>query len=337
MIVTLCGAYRNAGDHLIGARARALLRTHVDSDITNVDRKAITADSYEMFNRARVVLLTGGPAYQRSIYPGVYSLELDSISTAVVPYGLGWKARLGKSVEDFQFTTASEEFVRRLHAGVPLSSARDPLTQELLRKLGIDNVLMTGCPAWYDLSYIDVDYSFDGDTKLLVFSMPAVLQPGVLGLLDWLTRRFKRSRRILSFHHGVIPAHTKRGARTALDFVQVAARAVLLGWRVASLAGSLEKMESLYGSADLHVGYRVHAHLLSLSRRVASILINEDARGVGQSLALGSTPISTGSGNIEPVQSAIEAHFETRGQSVETSVNRMRQTYPRMVEFLTTL
>jgi hypothetical protein len=39
MLVTITGAYKNAGDHLIGLRAKRLLERFVDAEVINVDRK----------------------------------------------------------------------------------------------------------------------------------------------------------------------------------------------------------------------------------------------------------------------------------------------------------
>lgn len=338
MIVTLCGAYRNSGDHLIGDRARALLREHVSSDIVVVDRKAIEPGHYDAFNRARAVLLTGGPAYQRAIYPKVYPLELSRITAPVIPYGLGWKAPVGKAVETFKFEPEAEQFIRDVHARVPWSSARDPLTVQALSQAGVNNVLMTGCPAWYDLASFEQTYAFNEEVKSLVLSMPAQMQPGVRELMEWLTERFPKARRVASFHHGFIPSDDKVGRERAIDFARFSAHAIRRGWRSVSLAGSLEKMQNLYLSADFHIGYRVHAHLLCLSRRIASILINEDTRGAGQAHALGAPSLDLDkTGDVSPIIEAVEFHFKSRGQTVMTSIETMRATYPVMKRFLATL
>lgn len=337
MIVTICGAYQNAGDHLIGDRARALLRTFVDSDIVTVDRRAITEAHYELFNKARAVILCGGPAYQREIYPKVYPIERERVGAPIVPLGLGWKSATSKAPETFKFTPQALDFIRSIHDRAELSSARDPLTVEVLEKNGIDNALMTGCPVWYDLNYLDVPYRFNGEPKTIVYSMPAVMQPGTWEFLLWLTKRFPKARRIVSFHHGVIPATDKKGRQKAAQFLRFSAAAMLLGWRISSLASSLPKLEALYGAADLHVGYRVHAHLFCLSRRISSILINEDSRGVGQAKALGARNLVVGGGDIEPFQTEIEEHFKTRGEGIERSVGTMRDTFPTMQRFLKTL
>jgi hypothetical protein len=128
MLVTLTGAYRNAGDHLIGDRARALLRKHVDGDIVNIARRDINESHYEIFNKARAVILCGGPAYQPQIYPKVFPIDLDRITANVVPMGLGFKAKLGQTPAEFKFSEPAEAFVREVHKRTKLSSVRDGLT-----------------------------------------------------------------------------------------------------------------------------------------------------------------------------------------------------------------
>lgn len=44
---------------------------------------------------------------------------------------------------------------------------------------------------------------------------------------------------------------------------------------------------SAYNECDLHVGFRVHAHIYNLSQRIPSVLIEEDGRGWGAVEALG--------------------------------------------------
>jgi hypothetical protein len=158
MIVTICGAYRNCGDHLIGARARALVHRFVDTDIVTLDRKAISTENYAVMNSAKTVLLCGGPAYQRQIYPAIYPLDLDRIKPLIIPFGLGWKAPLGKDPATFAFDAPALGFIQRIHSNIALSSVRDPLTLDVIQRQNIANVQMTGCPAWYDLEHFEKTY-----------------------------------------------------------------------------------------------------------------------------------------------------------------------------------
>ncbi len=335
MIVTLCGAYRNSGDHLIGDRARALLRKFVDDEIVVIDRKFIRSEHYDIFNNARAVLLTGGPAYQKAIYPSVFPIERERVRKPIIPYGLGWTSPLGTDPKGFRFSPGATDFIKGIHSNISASSCRDPITLDVLNSHGIDNVIMTGCPVWYDLSALDVEYEFSHDVRTLVLSMPASMQVGVFELMNWLTKRFPKAKRILSYHHGMIPAYNKVGFQRARAFARFSASALKRGWRLASLAGSLPKMESIYQRADLHIGYRVHAHLLCLSQRKPSILINEDMRGVGQSRALGTTELNvTAENNLDQIRSMVETHFDTRGSETEKNINIIRKTFPAMKEFL---
>jgi hypothetical protein len=337
MIVALCGAYRNCGDHLIGMRARALLRSYVEDDIITLDRKALTEDHYALFKRARAVVLCGGPAYQREMYPKVYALERERVKAPIRPLGLGWKSPAGKSPASFKFGSEAAAFINDIHARIPFSSARDPLTVEVLSHAGVKNVSMTGCPAWYDLARVERDYAHCVDVGRLVMSMPAIMQPGVVELLAWLTQRFPKARRVVSFHHGLAPSSTGKGRETGREFVAFAREAKRQDWEIRGLASSLAQMERLYGETDLHIGYRVHAHLFCLSRRTASILISEDTRGVGQCRALGAPILMTDGANIEPIMAVVDEHFSKRGETVAGSVATMQATFPKMRDFLETI
>jgi len=337
MIVTVCGAYRNCGDHLIGARARALVQRFIDSDIVTLDRKAISDDNYAVMNSAKAILLCGGPAYQRQIFPAIYSLDLDRIKSNVIPFGLGWKASVGKDPSTFAFDTLALEFIQRIHSNIAYSSVRDPLTLDVIQRQNIANVQMTGCPAWYDLEHFEKIYRHNEKPQRIVLSMPAVMQRGVAELMLELTKRFPNSIRTLAFHHGVIPAWDLKGLSKAKGFLVFSSLAMRHGWRIEGLASSLPKMEALYGGADFHIGYRVHAHLMCLSQRKASILINEDARGEGQARALGQVPLAVNKGNVEPILAEIQRHFDTRGAAIDQAVETMRETFPRMKAFLQTI
>ena len=59
-----------------------------------------------------------------------------------------------------------------------------------------------------------------------------------------------------------------------------------LGVKTVDISGSA-KAFSVYDDCDLHIGYRVHAHIYNLSQRNISLLIEEDGRGAGVNQALG--------------------------------------------------
>jgi len=58
------------------------------------------------------------------------------------------------------------------------------------------------------------------------------------------------------------------------------------GINYCDISYSHEGME-IYDTCDLHIGFRVHAHIYNLSHRHRSLLIEEDNRGAGVNDALG--------------------------------------------------
>lgn len=336
MLVTLTGAYRNAGDHLIGHRARALLRKHVDQEIVNIDRRAINEDSYEIFNKAKAVILCGGPAYQAGIYPKVFPISLERITSKVVPMGLGWKGNLSQTPKDFKFPEVAEKFIREVHSKIEVSSVRDALTLEVIQGMGINNVSMTGCPAWYDLDNLENEYVFKPTATKIAFSLPAKPQEDTFGIIAGLSKEFPKAEKVLAMHHGWRPSKSVKGNEMFKWHLKVMAFAVARGWKIMSIADGLDKFRELYDSADLHLGYRVHSHIYSLSHQSASLLINEDSRGVGQTTSLGGEMLMAGTG-AQVVLDAVRKHFDTKGAAVLESTNRIKATYPVMVKFLETL
>ena len=332
MLITLTGAFKNAGDYLIGHRARTLLGNHLEHEIVDLNRKSLNADSYALLNSASAVLLTGGPAYQDSIYPGVYNLDLAKLEVPVIAYGLGWKGKLGQTPESFAFKPEAAGFVKQIHQTNLYSSARDHLTVKVLNQLSIDNVAMTGCPAWYDESKLDVDYSYN-PVKRLMFSMPAVPQESVLPLLKALAKRFPKAEKIIAFNAGYKSTRSKNNAEyTRWNYLTIA-KAVLLGFKPVSFESDFDKFQTTMSSLDLHIGYRVHSHIFCLSQRITSMLIAEDSRGVGQLQAMGS-PVLTSEQPVAELIAALDHLIDSKGVSVASAIETMRATHPKMLGFI---
>jgi hypothetical protein len=330
-IVTITGAFKNAGDYLIGDRARKLLAANTDAKIVDLNRRAIRDHHYEVLSSARAVLLTGGPAYRSNIYPNIYKLDLSRVQAPVLAYGLGWRGELGQLAKDFRFEPAAADFVESIHANKNLfSSARDHLTVEMLNAQGIKNVAMTGCPTWYDYDYLWHDYEFNPNVKKLVFSMPAQIQPMVPHLIADLSKRFPKAKKYLSFQAGYQFDHAKEKR----DWhIRMLAKAIAAGFRPVSFESNFEKFEKVMSSIDLHVGYRVHSHIFSVSQRKTSLLIAEDSRGIGQVEALGSTALPA-DGSIQSATEALDKLFDSRGESIVQAVAKIRETHPKMLSFL---
>jgi hypothetical protein len=119
--------------------------------------------------------------------------------------------------------------------------------------------------------------------------------------------------------------------------LKLAAYARLQGFQTINAAGSTRKL-NLYDQCDLHVGYRVHAHLDFLSRRKASLLLQEDARGVGQSLTLGTDDVNARDADaLDQVGERLDAYLRSNFEPFHAVVETMKQKHATMVRFLKTL
>ena len=107
----------------------------------------------------------------------------------------------------------------------------------------------------------------------------------MIDLVAYARQVFPKAETIVVFHRG-ISADLYTDAQTA----QVVQKAIKdsedLGARCVDISYGADGF-SIYDDCDIHIGFRVHAHIYNLSRRNLSILAEEDARGAGVNDALG--------------------------------------------------
>lgn len=287
MIVLISGAKKNVGDFLITDRAKKLLEKFVDPEVIVLNRFHDLSAYIELMNRSRAVVLGGGPAYTRSIYPDVYNFEkfYNQIKVPIIPMGLGWSGQNPENMQEFTFTPEALSFIRDIHARIAYSSCRDLLTQQLLGKFSIQNVLMTGCPVWYQLDKIGEKYQPKPIDKIVITTGASQrLVTQTLKLIKLVRSHFDKATIYLTYHRGILPGK-ETPPRKGLAYATIALLARKFNVIVRDVSGSLDKID-FYADCDLHVGYRVHAHLLFLANRKPSLLINEDGRGIGMGMSL---------------------------------------------------
>jgi polysaccharide pyruvyl transferase WcaK-like protein len=160
------------------------------------------------------------------------------------------------------------------------------LTEGILKNAGFNNVTMTGCPVWYSLPDIG-KRTHRTEVKHVVVTTPAGghLWKQSNEVLKVVKRTFPNAKITYSFHRGIFPG-PKTPLRQGLSYVLMSALGILNGAKVVDVSYDLSKID-FYDDCDLHVGYRVHAHLYFLSKRLPSVLINEDGRGLGMTESLG--------------------------------------------------
>jgi len=291
MYVLLKRAKKNVGDFLIGQRAQALVEAvKPDHELKVLDAWKPLDPHLDLLNEAAAVIICGGPGIQSRSYPSVYPLvtPLERLTTPIAMLGSGWQGTPGdeQTVRDFQFTSDSMRLLRRVD-GAHLLAVRDYISERVLRRAGLSNITMTGCPAWHHLPSRGKAMHVPTELKEVVFTPPRnrLYANQCRQLMSGLRRWLPDATLYCCFHRGVTVDQYSSAAE-AQDNQIMLGFAREYDYQIRDTSYDLDKI-SFYDRCDLHVGYRVHGHLDFLSRRRPSLLLSEDSRGRGACEALG--------------------------------------------------
>lgn len=290
----LTGSRNNAGDFLIKHRAMALLAAlRPDREIVDYDGwKPLTDEQLEVINGSSALLLTGGPSVRADMHPKVYPLRqrLEDIRVPIGSIGVGWGIAEGRwsDTRRLPFTAESRKLLARLAADGLRLSVRDYHTQNALRAVGTGNTVMTGCPALYALDQLGKELVQPEEVRRVTVSLGArfphspELERQTRELVRSAQQTFPAATVTAAFHHSLDQRFAQaygrasplfHGQKRMVDWLQAQ------GVGYIDLSGSAERLIEHYGSADLHLGYRVHAHIFMTSMRKPSLLLAEDGRG----------------------------------------------------------
>jgi len=296
----LTGAINNAGDFLIKKRVMELLKkARPDRKIMEFDRWIpLPENDLEKINNGKALILAGGPAIVKNFYPGIYPLtsDLSKIKVPIITMGVGAKNPLLYSSEKINFSKESIKLLHLISDSGYLSSVRDFSTLRFLQTQGFFNYLMTGCPALYSgqntliesehISVKKIGFSL-GVSFVNSVSMEIQMKEMILKIKDC----FKNSQLNIAFHHSVQIQNEDRVNKTIINFKKKHLK--FIDWLqeksilYTDISGSADNMIEFYSSCDLHVGYRVHAHILMMSVSKPTVLIHEDQRGSSLSEYIG--------------------------------------------------
>ncbi len=335
MILVLHGAKVNAGDFLIRERGMAILSRLVP------DQELVLHPRWEpvepaALDHADAVVLCGGPGLAPRFYPRVFPLvdDLDAHRTPILPLALGWAGR-GSGRPDRFFSRRSLKALRAIHSHIGWSGVRDDLSLELLQSAEVGEVRRTGCVAWYEQGSLGSPFRAPSSVRRLVFTPPSKRRAGGLRETISVMRRLRAehgsAERYCVFHRGLRAEFETEVPTAERRATALAAR--VLGYRIVDASRDLGALD-LYRDCDLHVGYRVHAHLCALSFRRPSLLVIEDGRGEGQSVTLGD-PHRLRAGTPELadlVSQALAAERGSRCEASERAVAEIERTWPVMRE-----
>lgn len=290
MIVLLHGAKKNVGDFLIASKSKELISDITkESDFLELDRWRSLDNELDKINKSRAVFICGGPAYGRSFFPDLLPMtnELTKIKVPIIPFGIGLEGIKSTEIEKFEFTSSSLAALKYLHNNIKFSGVRDEITLRVMKKAGIENVVLTGCPVMYNKQYSLQDFIAPARINKIVITPPAgkTLHAQAFALGYALRKRFTDAKIVASFHRGTHSDKYTNRTTAAVEQGLVYAYK-LLGINSLDTSYSVEKIK-FYNDFDLHVGYRVHAHVYFTSINKPTFLLQEDTRGIGMTNTLG--------------------------------------------------
>lgn len=294
----------NVGDQLIEVAVKRLVeREKGPVRFLTIFREDPLEPRLAEVNASAAVLFPGFGIRDTPMYPGVYRLaeDLDRIAGPLIPIGASWNTYPGdrESRRATRFSVATQAFLQRVAANVPRLSCREHHVCDVLRRHGIHNTVMTGDPAWYDPACFGRPWHRPREVRSVVFSPPlsAYYQEQAAAVLRLLYEVFPDARRYCAMHltdPQASPFADKQATHDASMRPDIAAKnaflrreAARLGFVVVELAGEVGTLFEFYPRCDLHVGYECHAHVSMFRIRRPSVLIAEDARGVGFNYTFG--------------------------------------------------
>jgi len=300
--VILTGSKNNAGDFLIKYRAKQLFK-ELRSDREIIDFNAweeFDKEKLDIVNKSKALILMGGPSLQKNMRPNIYKMtkNLDEIKVPIITMGIGWKSIAGNWENTYNYSLSEESIalLTRINNSGYLSSVRDYHTLNAIRFKGFDNFLMTGCPAYYDLKYLNqkfinpiinkVAFSL-GVSFIQSSSMDKLMKENILKCKE----EFKDKDFEVVFHHSLdknkfLSTHgaTEKHNSEHVEFAKWLDQHKI---KYVDISGSAENLMNYYSKVDLHIGYRVHAHIFMNSISKFSILISEDGRAKGAKEVIG--------------------------------------------------
>ncbi len=336
-IALMSGAYKNAGDFLIEKRSKEVLQYgYPEAEITIFKRNISYDDRVDELNSYDAIVFGGGPGFQKNIYPDrtPFVSNLEDIKVPCAVLGWGWKGKNIKNETIYKknrFTPEMYNFISFLNKPGNSISCRDWYTVQMLNEYGFKDVAMTGCPAWYEVEMVkDLKYKGctlgNSDAPYIIVSDAAfpknIKYTGKL--IEIIREKFPKARIKLLLHRGITDGNkylTEPGFTERLNY------------EFEDISGSAAGFAQ-YDECDLHIGFRVHAHIYNLSHGNTTILINEDARGFGVNGIMGISDIAIDKYLKKNINILIDNVINSKGIMFCASSEVIKNQFDRMQEFV---
>lgn len=261
---------KNIGDQLITSCLKSLIIDNIpDADFSVVWR----GDSWE--NIKDTVLasdhiffacLAIRPRMHEKEYPYLYEILSSGIQFSIV--AAGTDLPVARDIDIYkEFSKKSIQLLCEINHRAVAFTTRGALTQEFCRKNGLDRAIFAGDIAFYNKTYNNLTFEKDVNINKIVISDPhrAVAYMKPMGILiDELRNTFPGAKLLVALH-GI-----NKEVESLCELKDVG---------VAKIYEDRYSGLDIYEEADLHVGFRVHAHVSALKRKKYSYLLEQDGRG----------------------------------------------------------
>lgn len=290
-VLFLHGAIKNAGDFLIAHRSQLLVKKIIPAvEIISVWEGEKSNKIEEIIKNVDGIIFGGGPFFTSNIYPGdiPFVSNINDLKIPMINIGGGWFGVNddAETIKNYQINNSSMELLRKIQSDSTVLSCRDWHTVNMLKLKGFE-AEMHGCPAWYDIDYMDMNsLRSTKSIETICISDPANINntEAARVLVRVIKKAFPNANIKYIFHRGTWEEEDGKIGLQRKAGIEKTLLENNIEWL--DISGGYKGFE-VYDSCDLHIGFRVHAHIYNLSHRNRSILIEEDGRGSGVNQALG--------------------------------------------------
>ncbi|WP_299290873.1 polysaccharide pyruvyl transferase family protein [Nitrosopumilus sp.] len=272
----------NVGDYLISKSAKRIIKEiKGDVEIIEFPMQKDLQDNLKEINECDAMIIPHFAIRDPGMYPETYRLvkDLKQIKVPIFPLGAGWKGFPGdyNTVKTLEYSPKTRKFLQYIANQVETVLCRDYFTCQVLKNHNISNVVMGGDIAWYDFDMMGKEMNRKREIKKIVFTTPHApwFNKQAMETMKMLEKLYPNATKICAMHSGL-----------NLEDDEVGKYGQQIGFEVRDVSKDLEKIE-FYKECDLHVGYRLHAHIFFLRNRNPSVLLHEDGRGTGFSYTVG--------------------------------------------------
>jgi hypothetical protein len=266
-------AFNNFGDYLIFDRAKNIIKDNIkNAELIEADGsipldKQFDSNSLSKFS---AIIIVGGPVIRNDLYPELYPLSEVVFEKKIPVFILGCGSKRFQNLERILPFSKNTDFLLRYVNNFGPIGCRDEYTKNYLDKLGYKTVL-NGCPAWYNINHFGERIEKNYKIKKILFSVPGNQHffEQFLCIINEFTKKNKNYDYYVSFNHGFTNKYKRLEKKLSNKNVTLL-----------DMSKDIKK-SILYNDMDLHIGFRVHAHIYFLSNRKPSIILAEDSRGIG--------------------------------------------------------